>query len=65
MILYERELTVMVSAALTMLLCCFPQFCRHMTERAPILRAAIVAILIYITANAIVSCAFPKELTLW
>lgn len=65
MILGERELTLALSAVLTVILCCFPQFSRYLAERVPVLRITIAAMLIYTLAGVIVHLAFPKEIVLW
>ena len=65
MILDQRELTLVVSAVLTIILCLRPRFLRYVTAQVPVLRLTIAAILVYTAAGVIVRLAFPKEIVLW
>ncbi len=61
----RRELVLLVSALLTIILCLSPRFRRSMIEKVPLLRLTTAAILIYTAAGVVVQLLFPQEITLW
>ena len=66
MTLDQRELTLLVSAAITIMLCCgSKRFLSYIASKVPLLRATIAAVLIYTVSGAIARLAFPKEIILW
>lgn len=66
MTLNQRELLLLVSAVITILLCCWSRrFLSYITSQVPLLRLTVAAVIVYTLASVVARLAFPKEITLW